>query len=151
MSFYAEMRKGSMCYLCSLRIPPNLVIMRQLKLNAIASARTILEILCVFFIIVYFKKWNSSTIPPLLNFEDSAEFPPLYFSFGTTESQNFWSPTIIEKYRISMIVNNIKILPIVSWRNPENEYIKTTGEMKKKTSNFNLTLVFNFKRIVLSA
>lgn len=99
-----------MCYLCSLRIPLNLVIIRQLKLNAIVSARTILEILCDFFVIVYFKKWNSSTIPPLLNFEDSAEFPPLYLSFRTTESQNFSSPTIIEKYRISMIVNNIHLL-----------------------------------------
>lgn len=43
------------------------------------------------------------------------------------------------------------MLPILSWRNPENEHIKTTGEMKRKTSNFNLTLVFNLKRIVFFA
>ena len=38
-----------MCYLCSLNIPPNLVrMMRQLKLNAKSSDRTILEILVYF-------------------------------------------------------------------------------------------------------
>lgn len=75
-------------------------------------------------------------------------FPPLYLFFRTIESQNFQHPAIIEKYRISITVNNIKMLPILSWQNPENEHIKTIGGMKRKTSSFNLTRVLNLKRIV---
>lgn len=57
MSVYAEMVKASMCSLCSLNIPPNLVrMMRQLELNANISDRTILETLVYFFIREYLKK-----------------------------------------------------------------------------------------------